>query len=43
MEAVEQKQLQKYILENQLISNRADRQFGFRPHHSPADILTILT
>ena len=31
MEAVVQKQLQKYLLGNQLIS---DRQFGFRPHHT---------
>ena len=40
MEAVVQNQLQSYLLCNHLIS---DRQFGFRPHHSTADILTILT
>ena len=40
MEAVINRQLQKYLLGNGLIS---DRQFGFRPHHSTADILTILT
>jgi len=40
MEAAVQNQLQKHLLGNQLIS---DRQFGFRPHHSTADILTILT
>ncbi|KAI8502616.1 hypothetical protein Bbelb_193180 [Branchiostoma belcheri] len=40
MEAVVQRQLQKYLLQNHLIS---DRQYGFRPHHSTADILTILS
>ena len=40
MEAVVQSQLQKYLLQHHLIS---DRQFGFRPHHSTADILTILS
>ena len=40
MEAVVQNQLQKFILENRLIS---DRRFGFRPHHTTADILTFLT
>ncbi|KAI8484255.1 hypothetical protein Bbelb_380400 [Branchiostoma belcheri] len=40
MEAVVQTELQKYLLQNNIIS---DRQFGFRPHHSTADILTILS
>ena len=40
MEAVIHNQLQEYLLQNHLIS---DRQFGFRPHHSTADILTILS
>ena len=40
MEAVINSQLQKYLLGSSLLS---DRQFGFRPHHSTADILTILT
>ena len=40
MESVVQKQLQNYLLQHNLIS---DRQFGFRSHHSTADILTILS
>ena len=40
MEAVVQKQLQSYLLGNHLISAR---QFGFRPHHSTADVLNIFT
>ena len=40
MESVVQKQLQTYLLQHNLIS---DRQFGFRSHHSTADILTILS
>ena len=40
MESVVQSQLQTYLLDNHLLS---DRQFGFIPHHSTADILTILT
>ena len=39
METIVQIQLQTYLLKNHLIS---DRQFGFRPHHSTADLLTIL-
>ena len=35
-----QKQLQQYLLRNNLIS---DRQFGFRPGHSTADLLNILS
>jgi len=40
MEAIVQNQLQNYLLGSHLISKR---QFGFRPHHSTADVLTILT
>lgn len=40
MEAAVNNQLRKYLLGNGLLS---DRQFGFRPHHSTTDILTILT
>ena len=40
MEAVINNQFQKYLLGNDLLSYQ---QFGFRPHHSTADILTILT
>ena len=40
MEAAIHNQLQKYLLGNCLLSHR---QFGFRPHHSTADMLTILT
>ena len=40
MESIVQSQLQAYLLRNHLIS---DRQFGFRPHHSTADMLTILS
>ena len=39
METVVNKQLQNHLLNNKLI---ASRQFGFRPHHSTADLLTIL-
>ena len=39
METVVNKQLQNHLLNNKLISSR---QFGFRPHHSTADLLTIL-
>ena len=39
METVVNKQLQNHLLNNDLISSR---QFGFRPHHSTADLLTIL-
>ena len=40
MEAAVQKQLQNYLLRNHLFSSR---QFGFRPDHSTADLLTILS
>ena len=40
METIVQTQLQSYLLKNNLLS---DRQFGFRPHHSTADVLTILS
>ena len=40
MESVVQSQLQTYLLDNHLLS---DRQFGFIPHHSTTDVLTILT
>ena len=40
MEAAVQKQLQRYLLSNNLISNR---QFGFRPGHSTSDLLNILS
>ena len=40
MEGVVQKQLQRHLLSNNLISNR---QFGFRPGHSTADLLNILS
>ena len=40
VEAVVRNQLQTYQLQNHLIS---DRQFSFRPHHSTADTLTILS
>ena len=40
MESVVNKQLQKHLFQNNLISNR---QFGFRPGHSTADLLTILS
>ena len=39
METVVNKQLQNHLLNNKLISSR---QFGFRPHHSIGDLLTIL-
>ena len=39
METVVNNQLQNHLLNNKLISSR---QFGFRPHHSTADLLTIL-
>ena len=39
METAVNKQLQNYLLNNKLISSR---QSGFRPHHSTADLLTIL-
>ena len=39
METVVNKQLQNHLLNNKLICSR---QFGFRPHHSTADLLTIL-
>ena len=39
METVANKQLQNHLLNNKLNSSR---QFGFRPHHSTADLLTIL-
>ena len=39
MESAVSKQLQNHLLTNKLISSR---QFGFRPHHSTADLLTIL-
>ena len=39
METVVNKQLQNHLLNKKLISSR---QFGFRPHHSTADLLTIL-
>ena len=39
METVVNKQLQNHLFNNKLISSR---QFGFRPHHSTADLLTIL-
>ena len=39
MESAVNKQLQNHLLTNKLISSR---QFGFRPHHSTADLLTIL-
>ena len=40
MEAAINNRLLVHLLGNDLLS---DRQFGFRPHHSTADILTILT
>ena len=40
METIVQMQLLSYLLKNNLLS---DRQFGFRPHHSTADVLTILS
>ena len=40
METIVQIQLQTYLLKYHLIS---DRQFGFRPHHSTADLLTVLS
>ena len=40
MEAAVQKQLQRYLLSNNLISSR---QFGFKPGHSTADLLNILS
>ena len=40
MEAVVQKQLQQFLLANNLISSR---QFGFRTGHSTADLLNILS
>ena len=40
MEAAVQKQLQNYLLRNHLFSSR---QFGFRPDHSTADLLTIFS
>ncbi|KAJ8356350.1 hypothetical protein SKAU_G00191440 [Synaphobranchus kaupii] len=40
MEAAVRKQLQQYLLSNNLISNR---QFGFRLSHSTADLLNILS
>jgi len=40
MEAAVHNQLQKYLLNNNLISGK---QFGFRPDHSTADLLTILS
>jgi len=40
MEAIVQKQLQSYLLGNKLISSR---QYGFRPGHSTADLLNILS
>ena len=39
METVVNKQLQNHLLNNKLISSG---QFGFKPHHSTADLLTIL-
>ena len=39
METVVNKQLQNHLLNIDLISSR---QFGFRPHHSTADLLNIL-
>ena len=39
METVVNKQLLNHLLNNKLISSR---QFGFRPHHGTADLLTIL-
>ena len=40
MEATVQKELQSYLLTNNLISSK---QFGFRPGHSTADLLNILS
>ena len=39
METVVNKQFQNHLFNNKLICSR---QFGFRPHHSTADLLTIL-
>ena len=40
MESSVHKQLQKYLLHHDLISNK---QYGFRPNHSTADLLTVLS
>ena len=40
MELVINNKLQKYVMRHHLIS---DRYFGFRPHHSTADIVTIFS
>ena len=40
MELVINSQLQKYVMRHHLIS---DRYFGFRPHHSTADIIIIFS
>ena len=40
IELVINSQLQKYVIRHHLIS---DRYFGFRPHHSTADIVTIFS
>lgn len=40
MEAAVHNQLQRYLLHNSFIS---DRQYGFRPNHSTADLLTFLS
>ena len=40
MESSVHKQLQRYLLRHELISNK---QYGFRPSHSTADLLTVLS
>ena len=40
MELVINSQLQKYVMRHHLTS---DRYFGFKPHHSAADIVTIFS
>ena len=40
MEAVLAKSMRKFFMRHNLISSR---QFGFRPHHSTSDVLTILS
>lgn len=40
MESSVHKQLQGYLLRHDLISNK---QYGFRPNHSTADLLTVLS
>ena len=40
MESSVHKQLQRYLLRHNLISNK---QYGFRPNHSTADLLTVLS